>query len=303
MNYYNDNDPTAAAWLRSLVAAGRIPPGVVDDRPIEEVQGSDVEGYTQCHFFAGVGGWPLALALAGWPTARPVWTGSCPCQPFSSAGKRRGVRDERHLWPEFRRLIKERRPPICFGEQVAGAAGVEWFVGVCTDLETLGYAVGAADLCAACVGAPHIRQRLYWVADDQGERLRTDRAAECEPGGGRLAPGRADAQVAIRLGDADGGGSQSREQALAPARHGPAAFTNGCGAADRGAYADPWGAYIVVGCNDGKLRRAPAEPAFFPLADGIPGRVALLKGFGNALVPQVAAEFIAAFEEASAAAS
>ncbi|MFZ5832382.1 MAG: DNA cytosine methyltransferase, partial [Planctomycetota bacterium] len=85
MNYYNDHDEYACEWLRNLIRDGLIPPGDVDSRSIADVQGSDLDGYTQCHFFAGIGGWPLALQLAGWPATEPVWTGSCPCQPFSAA--------------------------------------------------------------------------------------------------------------------------------------------------------------------------------------------------------------------------
>jgi DNA (cytosine-5)-methyltransferase 1 len=170
VHYYNEIDPTAVAWLRNLIGAGLLPAGDVDARSITEVQASDLKGYTQCHFFAGIGGWPLALALAGWPTTRPVWTGSCPCQPFSNAGRHGGEADKRHLWPEFQRLIAECRPATVFGEQVASKAGRSWLAGVRTDLEALAYGVGAADLCAASVGAPHIRQRLYWVADSNEPR-------------------------------------------------------------------------------------------------------------------------------------
>ncbi|MFA4972137.1 MAG: DNA cytosine methyltransferase [bacterium] len=165
MNYYNDCDPFAAAWLRELVAAGLIPQGDVDERSIADVQPADLKGYTQCHWFAGIAGWPLALQLAGWPPTRPVWTGSAPCQPFSVAGKRKGQDDERHLWPAFFRLIRECRPDTVFGEQVSGAIRHGWLDGVCGDLEAEGYAVGACVLGAHSVGAPHIRQRLYWVAD------------------------------------------------------------------------------------------------------------------------------------------
>ena len=73
-------------------------------------------------------------------------------------------------WPAFHRLIAERRPPTVFGEQVAGKDGREWLAAVRADLERLGYACGAADMPAAGVGAPHIRQRLWWVADDQSQR-------------------------------------------------------------------------------------------------------------------------------------
>ena len=90
--YYNEFDPFAAAWLRGLIKTGQIAAGDVDERSITEVTADDVRGYTQCHFFAGIGGWSYALRLAGWPDTRPVWTGSCPCQPFSHAGKSGGGR-------------------------------------------------------------------------------------------------------------------------------------------------------------------------------------------------------------------
>jgi len=162
---YNEIEPYAAQWLRNLIAAGRIAPGDVDERSIHELAAADLRGYTQVHFFAGIGVWSYALRLAGWPDDRPVWTGSCPCQPFSAAGKGAGFADERHLWPAFHHLIRECRPPVVFGEQVASKDGLKWLDAVQFDLEGAGYAVGAADLCAAGVGAPHIRQRLYWVAD------------------------------------------------------------------------------------------------------------------------------------------
>lgn len=162
--YYNEFDPYAAQWLRNLIAAGHIAPGVVDERSIEEVSADDLKGFTQAHFFAGIGGWSLSARLAGWPDDRPLWTGSCPCQPFSAAGQRKGESDERHLWPVFFKLIKECRPSAVAGEQVASKLGYEWLTGVRSDLESEGYAVGAVDLCAASVGAPHIRQRMWWMA-------------------------------------------------------------------------------------------------------------------------------------------
>lgn len=160
MIYANDIDKHAVHWLSKLP----LDIDVVDGRDIREIQGHEVAKYWQAHFFAGIGGWPLALDMAGWPMDITVWTGSCPCQPFSAAGKRKGVDDERHLWPEFRRLINECRPPVVIGEQVASKAGRDWLATVRADLEAMGYAVGAADLCAAGVGAPHIRQRLFWGA-------------------------------------------------------------------------------------------------------------------------------------------
>jgi DNA (cytosine-5)-methyltransferase 1 len=162
--YYNEIDPFAAQWLRNLIAAGHIAAGDVDERSIVDVAPSELAGYTQCHFFAGIGVWSHALRLAGWSDDRSVWTGSCPCQPFSAAGKGAGFDDERHLWPAFHHLIEQCRPATVLGEQVASPDGLAWIDLVQTDLENSGYASAAVDLCAAGVGAPHIRQRLYWTA-------------------------------------------------------------------------------------------------------------------------------------------
>ena len=173
MNYYNEIDDKAAAWLRELVSQKLIPAGDVDTRSIAEVKAHELKGYTQCHFFAGIAGWPLALQLAGWPADRPVWTGSCPCQPFSTAGKGLAQADERHLWPVFFDLIRQCRPEHVFGEQVASAIGKGWLDGISADLESEGYACGAAVLGAHSVGAPHIRQRLYWVAHSELQHERS----------------------------------------------------------------------------------------------------------------------------------
>jgi DNA (cytosine-5)-methyltransferase 1 len=283
--YYNENDPFAAAWLRQLILAGLIAPGDVDERSIEDVKGCDLVGYKQCHFFAGIGGWSYALRLAGWPDDLEVWTGSCPCQPFSVAGKRAGEGDKRHLWPAFRRLISERRPSVCFGEQVAGADGRLWLSGVRLDLEGMGYRVGAADLCAASVGAPHIRQRLYWVADSDGQRqtgqrllLRPDTtgwdSSEVSETSGRGAT--------CGLGDTERGGLRKR----------------GRTEADVPGESSHWSVFRTIRCLDGKVRRVPTEPAFFPLADGLStNRVGILRGAGNAIVPPLAAEFIKAYQD------
>lgn len=333
--YYNEIDPYAAQWLRNLIAAGHIADGEVDDRSIADVKADDLRGFTQCHFFAGIGGWSLALRLAGWDDARPVWTGSCPCQPFSAAGRGLGESDPRHLWPEFRRLIAECRPPTVFGEQVASAAGREWLARVRADLEGLAYAVGAADLCAASAGAPHIRQRLWWVADaHQGQRGRLadgegrehdGATAEWQQGHGVAESGGADG----RLADADSAGQ--REQRFGELLNGewpasghdadgcsalcwlPDAGGQGLSIPERAGLCEPgrrgegrttaelrgaqggWSEYVWVPCADGKARRI--EPGIEPLAHGIPNRVGRLRAYGNAIVPQVAAEFIDAVME------
>ncbi|MDO2432922.1 DNA cytosine methyltransferase [Enterobacter bugandensis] len=163
-SYYNEIDPFAAQWLRNLIAGGHIAPGEVDERSIEDVTPDDLRGFTQCHFFAGIGVWSHSLRLAGWPDDKPVWTGSCPCQPFSAAGKGDGFADERHLWPHFFHLISERRPQHVFGEQVASGNANTWFDLVQADLEGMDYAFGLVPFPASSIGAPHIRERAYWVA-------------------------------------------------------------------------------------------------------------------------------------------
>ncbi len=309
--YYNEIDPYAAEWLRNLIAAGEIAPGDVDERSIEEVSGDDLRGYVQCHFFAGIGGWSYALRLARWPDDQPVWTGSCPCQPLSSAGQHKGHADQRHLWPAFYRLIAECRPATILGEQVASKDGREWLAGVRADLEHLGYACGCADLSAASVGAPHIRQRLWWVADSHGEglpqggikssSLRSELGESCgEHGGLADAPskhggagtGRNDRQ---KVGDASGLGNAA-VAGLQDERREQGAGSEGrfrqLGSPSGNGF---WNSAAWLSCGDGKARSV--EPSIHPLAHGVPARVGRLRAYGNAIVPQVAAEFIRAFEE------
>lgn len=186
--YYNEIDPYAAQWLRNLIAGGHIAPGEVDERSIEDVTPNDLRGFTQCHFFAGIGGWSHALRLAGWTDNRPVWTGSCPCQPFSAAGKGAGFDDERHLWPAFQWLISECRSQHVFGEQVAASNANAWFDLVQSDLEGMDYAFGLVPFTSASIGAPHIRERAYWVAESSGEQceklLSGLAKSDCEERGG-----------------------------------------------------------------------------------------------------------------------
>lgn len=173
--YYNENNAFAAQWLRNLIEAGHIAPGFVDERSITDVNATELLGkYSQYHFFAGIGIWSAALRHAGWADDRPVITGSCPCQPFSSAGKGDGFNDERHLWPIFRNIVEKLGIRTVIGEQVASKIAEPWLDAVQTDLEALDYAFGALAFPASGVGAPHIRDRLYWAAT---------RGFECTGGG------------------------------------------------------------------------------------------------------------------------
>lgn len=292
--YYNEFDPFAAAWLRELIKDGLIADGVVDERSICDVQPEELTEFTQCHFFAGIGGWSHALRLANWPDSRPVWTGSPPCQPFSVAGKREGKDDVRHLWPVFFNLISKCRPATIFGEQVAAAIREGWFDDLQADLAKENYASAMAVLPACGVGAPHKRDRLFFVAHAVSDGLQgwlsrwSDSQWETERGPvGRS--GSIDA-----LGDAERVGRQS-------------GASEGWAGRERSTSEQGWGSLWAdagdgsahgvraVYCKDGKYRPIPTEPALFPLANGIPNRMGVLRGAGNAIVPQVAAQMIKAF--------
>lgn len=167
--YYNENNAKACHILRHMIKTGVIADGVVDDRSIELVEASDLKGFTQCHFFAGGGFWSIAARWGGWHDDRPIWTASCPCQPFSNAGRRQGTSDKRHLWPHLFRIVRAARlagfgPPVIMGEQVTGQAGYDWFHGIRTDLETEGYRARTIDFPACSINAPHQRNRQYWCA-------------------------------------------------------------------------------------------------------------------------------------------
>jgi len=262
------NDIATTTWLRALVEEGALPPGEVSPIPIQLLPSSYVQPFHRAHFFAGIGGWEEALSLAGFPLSIPVWTGSCPCQPFSSVGQTKGHLDERHLWPAFFNLISFCNPPIIFGEQVAGNPGIAWLAGVRADLETLGYAFGAASLCAAAVGAPHRRQRFYWTA----VRLADPHLEGLEEFSGRS----------------------------------PEWLESGWELEEPGGHSPKTGVLLLRG-RDGSIRRV--QSSLPPLVDGVSGRVGRgdvkvlggrwkrrerIEGYGNAIVPQLAARFIAA---------
>lgn len=313
--YYNDTNKAACAVMRELIADGVIAPGDVDDRSIEDVQPDDLRGYAQCHFFAGGGLWSVAARLAGWPDERPLWTGSCPCQPFSVAGKGAGKDDPRHLWPHFLRLIRTGRPPVVMGEQVAGKAGYDWFDGVRADLAGENYAGRAVDIPALAVDAPHERNRLYWLAvgnahdprqlESQGhlagrgrrplhanalsvddgfsDRQRQSIDKVCT---GRNAADDADA-LGVDLVDTD---HERREElrGAEPIRAEQPRLERATGR--NGSF---WSDAEWIVCHDGKARRTKSGLPL--LVDGFPGRVDLWSIAGNAISPVLAAEVIAAF--------
>jgi DNA (cytosine-5)-methyltransferase 1 len=331
--YYNEFNPEAAAWLRELIKIKLIADGEVDERSITEVQADDVRGFVQCHFFAGIGGWSYALRLAGIHDDYPLWTASLPCQPFSVAGKQLGKDDERHLLPHFAELVKQCKPDRIFGEQVEGAIKHGWLDDLQAEMDAQGYAVGHCVLGAHSVGSYHIRQRLYWIAQN---RLSDTSATRLQRHGGFEQVGVSQGREGMQRYDSESGSrmeytrlhelrgrdsirdsaseTRSAQGGLQGAEHeriGQVADTSNASASD-GIWSNPNWIY----CKDGKYRAI--EPSIKPLVNGIPkgmvrsgdngevfdanntqeARAMRLKGYGNAIVPQVAALFIsAALEE------
>jgi DNA (cytosine-5)-methyltransferase 1 len=299
--YYNEIDPDKAEWLRELIRHGVIAPGDVDERDIKSVRADELAGYAQHHFFAGIGIWSYALRLAGWSDDRPVWTGSCPCPSFSAAGKGQGFDDPRHLWSDWFGLIKEYRPSVVFGEQADDSIGYGWLDLVQTDLEAQDYAIGKAVLGAASVGAPHIRQRLYFVAESY--RDGHDGTARTQTIAGSNQP---DKRIPERdshsrnMGHPDsfrlqgsaqrGDDPEGREDEGRPFRL--------SGRAVNGFWRDAeW-----IPCRSlkvpGAIEWRPIEPGTFPLASGTPARILRLRGYGDGITAQVAQAFIESYMDA-----
>jgi len=228
-----------------------------------------------------------------------ILTGGFPCQPYSTAGKRIGKDDERHLWPEMRRIISEVRPTYVVGENVRGL--LNWnggvvFEEVCADLESLGYEVWTGILPAAGVGAPHRRDRVWWVAANTnrpGARPRAARKDESSREEERIQKWdevqRASESDSLRdAANADGKLSQIRNRkGKAVRRSEPGARTQSLGESAR------WEEFPtqppICGGNDGLSREL----------DGISfskWRAESIKAYGNAIVPQVAYQIFRAIQ-------
>lgn len=324
--YYNEIDPFAAQWLRNLIDANLIAPGVVDTRSIEDVTPNDLKGFTQCHFFAGFGTWSLVLRRSGWRDDQPIWTASCPCQPFSAAGKGKGFDDERHLWPALHWLVGQCRPIRIAGEQSSSSDGANWIDLVQTDLEAMGYAFGACAFPSASVGAPHIRDRAYWVAHTNSECMETSEQrgprgwVESSDCGGIV--GLAHANNAGQQSSCWGGGcgdqfkkghysgrcgeigglahaNSNRPQGRVSGREDSQwqAINGslGCGGTDcqPGPVNGFWRNADWLLCGDRRWR--PVEPGLMPLVDGATARVGKIRAYGNAINVEAATAFVKAY--------
>ena len=231
-----------------------------------------------------------------------VICGGYPCQPFSTAGKRQGQDDDRHLWPEVFRLLQEIRPAWFIGENVAGhiSMGLD---SVLSDLESEGYAWQPFIIPAVAVDAQHRRDRV-WILATNTEHMRGaeqerqyQRAQEFDRSGENgLGAGNA---VANAEGGHDGGG-HAGENTRQKQKFGSCCFENNVADSDsdsvNGKRLKPCftdseerkitGKRQAGSCGDG-FRRWPAEPAVGRVANGVPRRVDRLKALGNAVVPQI----------------
>jgi DNA (cytosine-5)-methyltransferase 1 len=255
----------------------------------------------QTAWFAEVDPYASAVLKKHWPsvpnhgdvcaigrgTVEPVdlLCGGFPCQPFSHAGKQRGADDDRHLWPQYFRIVDELRPAWVVGENVPGIVGMELDT-VLSDLEGIGYAAQTFVIPAVAVDAPHRRDRVWIIARD-ARRLDANRDDGRQQQDEQICARRAPAP-AVRDRDRD----RDRESACAvdaeaqglPGVVLDAISQRGCGRyAEREDAANAW---QFAGSAGG--RTWLAEPDVGRVANGVPSRVDRLRCLGNAIVPQIA---------------
>ena len=250
-------------------------------------------------------------------------TGGFPCQPFSVAGKQRGKTDDRYLWPEMLRVIREAGPTWIVGENVAGIVNMA-LDQVHADLEAEGYEVESVIIPACAVDAPHKRDRVWIIARDLADTISMSERSthgskerECERGrqeqdiGQRDKVGRNTANGSKDVADSNSGQfskceserkslqmlSESSERICDVAN---AVSQRGCTGNSEGGYAEDVGKSSRHSRDNSRgMATWLPEPNVGRVAHGIPNRVAKLRGLGNAIVPQVAAEIIRCIVEVS----
>jgi DNA (cytosine-5)-methyltransferase 1 len=237
-----------------------------------------------------------------------VICGGYPCQPFSTAGRRRGAEDDRHLWPEFNRLVAELRPTWVIGENVAGhiSMGLD---SVLSDLEGQGYACRTFVIPACAVDAPHRRDRVWTVGHARSERFGREKSRKSRMEGdvflsqrwqqGANQPSRSSQNVAYAAQLQRNGSGEHRQQGCGQVpelgkRSGaePLADTHDAGPQRRKETGNTrsertWCDEQFERCLDLPRATWRPEPDVGRVAHGISRRVDRLKALGNAVVPQI----------------
>lgn len=249
------------------VLASRMEEGRLDDAPI----------WTDLRTFYG----------RPWRGVVDCIIGGYPCQPFSVAGKQRGVDDPRHLWPYIARIIKQVEPTFCFFENVSNHLRVG-FSDVARDLHALGYDVAADLFTASEVGAPHKRERLFILAYTKNRDRRRGVSPAEEGARSHDIWRRRPSSGSDRLADASSAGLEGfdAEQPEGTDRQCSGRTT---GPQGRALGIFPPGPNEFVAWTDVLANSPQLEPAIRRMAHGLANRVDRLRLCGNGVVPQQAA--------------
>ena len=241
-----------------------------------------------------------------------IITGGFPCQPFSIAGKQKGTNDDRHLWPEMFRIIKELKPRWIIGENVRGIVNIQdgvVFETVCTDLESEGYEVQAFNIPAAGVGAPHRRERIWIVANSrrtlrQGSSIREKnenetRKEDADQHQRSSSPSKSNVANTESFSSDVRGREEHQEE-----RDGQSEIRGKSGKdvanASTGRRTSQGKQIPTRGNGIEHQSWWQSEPDVGRVAHGVPGRVHRLKALGNSIVPKIAEEIGKAIMKAEA---
>jgi DNA (cytosine-5)-methyltransferase 1 len=258
-----------------------------------------------------------------------VLTGGFPCQPFSMAGKRKGTNDERYLWGEMLRAIREIKPKFVIAENVFGITNIDGglvFEQVCLDLEAEGYEVQPFIIPAAAKNAPHRRDRVWFVAQNTLHSRRIHRGNEQERAEvwefGNIGTRSSDrfhlSEGNASYTDSDGQHQCNSEYEKQPSERGEyalddinanALYTNGTMRTGEHIGQKRQGKFDKPNCGNGinNFENFPTQSPICGGDDGLPTeldgitfskwRAESIKGYGNAIVPQVAYEIFNIFNK------
>ena len=241
-----------------------------------------------------------------------ILTGGFPCQPYSVAGKQKGTNDDRYLWPDMFRVIKEVRPTWIIAENVRGIINIQdgmVFETVCTDLESEGFEVQAFIIPAAGVGAPHRRERVWIVgySKHNGSLTSKIRGRNQEADAGSKERKISSIEPERTSGSSDNEVMENTRRTLRQGSEFEGKNANESGKENANQFerssstpkhnvADTKGIYVQGQQSRSRQKQSRREswwefePSVGRVANGVPGRVHRLKALGNSIVPQIAEE-------------